>query len=421
MSTDIISDDGILRGLNLSNRPTPTLTPALLPVAPVISKTISEAESMNALASAKTLVGIESQQEAQSQEAQSYQAQSQETQSYQAQSQETQSSFQSQSFQTKTTKTSRRTRTMTMSLAESCRSFKLEGATLICECLLANGSYKESWINLNQYIGVVNGNLVWHQRGFFENCTDIHLEGTILYARCKKTGSDEWIDCSIDLALKLRNNDGILVMIAYDEKLSVMLSEVPWMKFKVIAEPDFSLFTNHPVMQSTLVQIATTTVEHVTAKFEALMSIALAETIQIVTQSAMEHVEQSLVVLTQNLTAGSHAHLHETYTGCGQLKSQHYEACACKPFQCSCPPYSLDILANGKAFQGIQNGADFSASANGKVFQSIQNAAEFGATATGKAFQSIQNAAEFGTGATGKAFQTMQNVADLGANYLAAR
>ena len=79
------------------------------------------------------------------------------------------------------------------------------------------------------------------------------------------------------------------------------LSEVPWMKFKVIAEPDFLVFAHHPVIQSTLIQIAVTTVEHVTAKFEALMALALAKTVKIVTHSAMKHVEQSLVVLTQNL------------------------------------------------------------------------------------------------------------------------
>ena len=105
-----------------------------------------------------------------------------------------------------------------------------------------------------------------------------------------------------------------------------MLSEVSWMKFRVTAEPDFSAFTRHPVMQSTLTQIAATTVEHVTAKFKALMAMALAETIQIVTQSAMDHVQEpSLVVLTQNLSAasGAHAHLHETYTDSGNLQSQH--------------------------------------------------------------------------------------------------
>ena len=132
-----------------------------------------------------------------------------------------------------------------------------------------------------------------------------------------------------------------------------MLSEVPWMKFKVIAEPDFSVFAHHPVMQSTLVQIATTTVEHVTAKFEALMALALAETVKIVTQSAMEHVEQSLVVLTQNLSAGSFSHLHETYTISEHLKSQHH-VCNCKPFQCSCPPHhSVAHMGNGKVVHAI--------------------------------------------------------------------
>ena len=97
---------------------------------------------------------------------------------------------------------------MTMSLAESCRNFRLQGAILICECLLADGeSYKTSWIDLDQYIGIVGGNLAWHSKGFSEFCTDLRLEGTILYAKHKKTGSE----FSIDLAVKLRNDNGVLM------------------------------------------------------------------------------------------------------------------------------------------------------------------------------------------------------------------
>ena len=170
-----------------------------------------------------------------------------------------------------------------------------------------------------------------------------------MVSSCKQTFSYVEVN-SVLITLHFR-------IIAYDEKLSVMLSEVPWMKFRVIAEPDFSVFTRHPVMQSTLTQIATTTVEHVTAKFEALMALALAETIQVVTQSAMEHVEQSLIVLTQNLSAaaGGYAHLHETYTASGNLQSQ-FQVCSCKPFQCSCPPFSADMLANGHTFQSTIGG-----------------------------------------------------------------
>ena len=107
---------------------------------------------------------------------------------------------------------SSRTKTMTLSLAESCRSFRLEGAVLICECLLADGeSYKISWIDLDQYIGNVGGNLVWHTKGFSQTSTDLRLEGTILHARCKKTESGEWIDSFIDLSLRLRNDNGVLL------------------------------------------------------------------------------------------------------------------------------------------------------------------------------------------------------------------
>ena len=176
-------------------------------------------------------------------------------------------------------------------------------------------------------------------------------------------------------------------IIAYDQKLSVMLSEVPWMKFKVIAEPDFSVFSRHPVMQSTLVQIANSTVQHVTAKFEALMSAALAETIQVVTQSAMVHIEQSLEVLTENLNVGAHTQLRETYTGSGQLKSG-YQACDCKPFQCSCLPRhdGVNIAANGKGLYGIQNATELDTSAIGNGFRDIQNATELDTSAIGKGF-----------------------------------
>ena len=102
-----------------------------------------------------------------------------------------------------------RMKTMTLSLVESCRSFRREGAVLICDCLLADGeSYKTS---LDQYIGNVGGNLVWHAKGFSETCTDLHLESTILHYKCKKTNSEELIGSSIDLALKLRNDNGVLM------------------------------------------------------------------------------------------------------------------------------------------------------------------------------------------------------------------
>jgi hypothetical protein len=71
----------------------------------------------------------------------------------------------------------------------------------------------------------------------------------------------------------------------------MMLSEVPWMKFKVIAEPDLSVFASHPVVKTTLSRIAESTVEHVTIEMHKMLTIAMEEAIvAISTASAMKHV-----------------------------------------------------------------------------------------------------------------------------------
>ena len=123
-------------------------------------------------------------------------------------------------------------------------------------------------------------------------------------------------------------------ILGFDDNLPAMLSQVPWMKFKVIAEPDFSVFARHPVIRSSFDLIAMSTVKHVTAKFEELMAIALSKMIETVTQSAMEHVEQSLEVLTQNMS-GIDANLHETYMGAGYLKSGGQDLTLCDKIETS--------------------------------------------------------------------------------------
>ena len=68
----------------------------------------------------------------------------------------------------------------------------------------------------------------------------------------------------MDLRTRLCNANGLLIIVELNKKLSVMLSEVPWMKFKVIAEPDLNIFARNTVMKETLAHIAETTVKHAT-------------------------------------------------------------------------------------------------------------------------------------------------------------
>ena len=62
------------------------------------------------------------------------------------------------------------------------------------------------------------------------------------------------------------------------------------MKFKVIAEPDLSVFGSHPVITETLARIAESTVEHVTVEMHKMLTIAMESAIVAITASAMKHV-----------------------------------------------------------------------------------------------------------------------------------
>jgi hypothetical protein len=101
---------------------------------------------------------------------------------------------------------------MTMTLAQSCRALKLEGAELVGECLRADGTYTTSRFDLDLIIGIKGGAFVVHSKGFFGKCVPntLRLEGIVLHAKCHGLSGVE-VHTSIDLSLIIRNDNGILV------------------------------------------------------------------------------------------------------------------------------------------------------------------------------------------------------------------
>lgn len=105
---------------------------------------------------------------------------------------------------------------------------------------------------------------------------------------------NEYILARLDLRTRLRLQGGVIIFVETNKKLSMMLSEVPWMKFKVIAEPDLSVFSKHPVVQQTMTRIAESTVEHVTMEMHKMLTIAMESAIVAVTASAMKHISTQM-------------------------------------------------------------------------------------------------------------------------------
>jgi hypothetical protein len=199
---------------------------------------------------------------------------------------------------------------MTMSFAQSTRKLHISAEGILsAECLLADGEHwKVSTFDLHKYLGNINGELKWGFKDFHHTSEGFRVEGTKLFAKCKLTDGRAIKECWFDLATRLRSDNGVIVVIEYNESLSTMLSEVPWMKFKVVAEPDFSLIAAHPVMQATMNKIAHSTVEHVTAQMSSIMALAIAGAIEVVTKSAYEHISQSMEVMVQGVSANAQVH-----------------------------------------------------------------------------------------------------------------
>jgi hypothetical protein len=184
-------------------------------------------------------------------------------------------------------------------IEDSGSNFLLKDAFFHLDFILSDGSVSHTSIDLDLYIGIVNGQLQWGATGFSKGSNSFRLEGFFLVAEIPaptqigslNTLRYEYVTSRLDLRTHFRiSGSGILIYLETNKKLSMMLSEVPWMKFKVIAEPDLSVFASHPVVKTTLSRIAESTVEHVTVEMHKMLTIAMEEAIVAITASAMKHV-----------------------------------------------------------------------------------------------------------------------------------
>ncbi|KAH9481366.1 hypothetical protein JR316_0005891 [Psilocybe cubensis] len=189
-------------------------------------------------------------------------------------------------------------------IEETCTKLELKGTFLHAQCRRLDGAVVHSKIDLDTIIGFLDGHLQWDISGFSTHCFEYSLDGFFLVAKYRIHKGDEYRIARLDLRTRLRNSNGVLIIIELNKKLSLMLSEVPWMKFKVIAEPDLSVFAKHPVMQETLVSIAETTVEHVTIEMHKMLTIAMETAITAITASAMKHVSAQM----ESLVTGAVGH-----------------------------------------------------------------------------------------------------------------
>ncbi|KIJ40393.1 hypothetical protein M422DRAFT_68535 [Sphaerobolus stellatus SS14] len=221
------------------------------------------------------------------------------------------------------------TKVMKTALEESCFNLAFEGGLLWADVLQWDGpgTRKRLSFAINEYLANINGVLVWDGKvkNFMASSRNISIkDGYWLVAECRLANSSEYVWAKFDLRTKLRNDHGRIIEIVFDGKLSKMLTEVPWMKFKVIAEPDLSVFAGHPIVKDTMVKIAQSTVQHVTAEMSLRLQAALELAITEVTVSAMQYIHTEMEMVVRETSGVGAAQVHASCTGGQYLHEMKY-------------------------------------------------------------------------------------------------
>jgi hypothetical protein len=95
--------------------------------------------------------------------------------------------------------------------SQTCENINITGSTLTADCERANGGYQDTSIDLDRYIGNIDGTLEWGDRRFSLTCNEVGLAGNNrLRAECERRDQRSYLGSYINLDDHIANIDGRL-------------------------------------------------------------------------------------------------------------------------------------------------------------------------------------------------------------------
>lgn len=97
------------------------------------------------------------------------------------------------------------------SYIHSSRNVRLESKApnvLRAELKRNDNSWRDAAINLDSFLGNIDGVFTWDKKGFHESARQISLDGSLVNAELRKNDGS-WVPASFDLQDKLMNNNGV--------------------------------------------------------------------------------------------------------------------------------------------------------------------------------------------------------------------
>ncbi|KAK7461348.1 hypothetical protein VKT23_008526 [Stygiomarasmius scandens] len=131
-------------------------------------------------------------------------------------------------------------------------------------------TYASSEIQLDDYIGIINGRLIWGSRGFYGVCGGrVSLNTYTLIVEFE----NQKLELDLTRYLQFHGEKMTLKVTGPNPELSRLLSEARWLKFKLISEPDVS----EASIQSSAFQAAIQGLEETSREVVAEMTHELVE------------------------------------------------------------------------------------------------------------------------------------------------
>jgi hypothetical protein len=90
---------------------------------------------------------------------------------------------------------------------ESAKDIRLDRSVLHAELARNDGSWRSAEVDLNTFLGNINGEFTWNKKDFYDSARTLRLEGSILSADLQDT-NQSWHSSQFELRDVLLNNDG---------------------------------------------------------------------------------------------------------------------------------------------------------------------------------------------------------------------
>lgn len=93
--------------------------------------------------------------------------------------------------------------------SHTCRDISISGGHLTAICRTANQAERNTGINLDRFIGNIDGQLTWGEHNFSHSCTRIYVDNNRLKAICRTMDGQE-LKGSLNLDRAISNINGKL-------------------------------------------------------------------------------------------------------------------------------------------------------------------------------------------------------------------